>query len=300
MPSRINANILFAWVGIGSLWLSIKILPWAFQQKIGKWIGRALLVAASKRKQIAAANLKLAFPNLTENEHKKLLRLHFESFGVGIFEVGQGWWGSENFLSTQCSIDGLEHFDRAIAKGRGVILLSAHFTTLEITGHMLGIRRPVNVLYRRNQNPVIERFLKKGRERHAVGTVHKDDIRGMIRLLKRGGAVWFAFDQHYNGKDHVFATFFGIPTATNTATSRMAKITKCSIVPFFGHRKENGSYNLTLLPELDGFPSEDVTSDTNRLNSLIEDAIKIYPEQYLWVHRRYRDALNYSDPYNHK
>jgi len=300
MLSRINANIFFAWIGIGSLWLIVKIFPWTFQQKIGSWIGRALLLVVTSRKQIAAENLKLAFPNLTENEHKKLLRLHFESFGVGIFEVGQGWWGSEDFLSTQYSIDGLEHFDTAMAKGMGVILFSAHFTTLEITGHMLGMRRPINVLYRRNQNPVIEKFLKKGRERHAVGTIHKDDIRGMIKILKGGGAVWFASDQHYNGKGHVFATFFGIPTATNTATSRMAKMTKCSVVPFFGHRKENGTYHLTLLPELDNFPSKDVLSDTNRLNSLIEDAIKIYPEQYLWVHRRYRDVLNSSKPYNYK
>jgi KDO2-lipid IV(A) lauroyltransferase len=145
------------------------------------------------------------------------------------------------------------------------------------------------VLYRRNENPIVEHFLKKGRERHAVATIHKDDIRSMIRSLKAGHIVWFAFDQNYGHKGSVFSPFFGVPAATNTATSRLAKITGCSVVPFFAQRNAEGIYELIVQPALNDFPSESEQADTDRLNILIEEAINKRPSQYLWMHRRFKD-----------
>jgi KDO2-lipid IV(A) lauroyltransferase len=287
--SRFHPRYWPTWIGVGLLWLSVKVLPWPVLRFLGRGLGRLLMILVLRRREIARINLDLAFPEKTIEERANLLRQHFESVGIGLFEMGLGWWGSERFLQRVGHIDGLEHLDAAVAKGKGVILLSAHFTTLEITGHILGIERPLHVLYRRNENLVLEHFLKKGRERHAVTTIHRDDIRSMIRSLKAGSIVWFAFDQNYGHKGSVFSPFFGVPAATNTATSRLAKITGCTVVPFFAQRDAGGIYQLYLQPELKNFPGSGEQSDTDRLNKLMEEAITKHPSQYLWMHRRFKD-----------
>ena len=288
--SRFHPRYWPTWIGIGLLWLSVKVLPWPVLRFVGRGLGRLLMIAVPRRREIARINLDLAFADRPAEERANMLRQHFEAVGIGLFEMGLGWWGSENFLRRAGHIEGLEHLDAAVAKGKGVILLSAHCTTLESTGHLLGIERPLHVLYRRNENPVLDHFLKKGRERHAVDTIHKDDIRGMIRHLKKGHTVWFAFDQNYGGKGSVFSPFFGVPAATNTATSRVSKMTSAAVVPFFAYRTADGNYVLTIQKALDDFPSQDEQSDTDRLNNLIEDAARSQPAQYLWIHRRYRDT----------
>lgn len=291
-----NIRLIPSWLAIGLLYLLVKTLPWKLQLTLGRGIGRLLLRLVPRRREIAKINLAIAFPDRSKPEQEQLLRAHFEAIGMGLFELGFGWWGAEKTLKKIGSIEGLEHLDNAVALGKGVILVSAHFTTLEITGHILGLERPLHVLYRRNENPVFERYLKSGRERHAVGTIHRDDIRGMIRLLKQGHTVWFAFDQNYGGKGHVFSPFFGQLAATNTATSRLAKITGAAVVPFFAVRKNNGTYALTIQPALENFPSKSEEDDTNQLNMKIEEAVKLAPEQYLWVHRRYKQQPNKDFP----
>jgi KDO2-lipid IV(A) lauroyltransferase len=288
--SRFHPRYWPTWFGVGLLWLSVKVLPWSVLRFLGRGLGRLLIVAVPRRRDIARINLDLAFPEKTPEDRANLLRQHFEAVGIGLFEMGLGWWGSEDFLRSVGKIEGLEHLDAAVAKGKGVILLSAHFTTLEITGHILGIERPLHVLYRRNENPIVEHFLKKGRERHAVATIHKDDIRSMIRHLKKADTVWFAFDQNYGGKGSVFSPFFGVPAATNTATSRVSKMTGAAVVPFFASRTATGEYQLSIQKALTDFPAPEEQVDTNRLNRLIEMAVRSAPEQYLWIHRRYRDT----------
>jgi KDO2-lipid IV(A) lauroyltransferase len=288
--SRFHPRYWPTWIGIGLLWLGVKVLPWSVLRFLGRGLGRLLMVAVPRRRDIARINLDLAFPEKTPEERASLLRQHFEAVGIGLFEMGIGWWGSEDFLRSVGKIEGLEYLDAAVARGKGVILLSAHFTTLEITGHILGIERPLHVLYRRNEDPVLEYFLKKGRERHAQATIHRDDIRSMVRTLKSGHIVWFAFDQNYGHKGSVFSRFFDIPAATNTATSRLAKITDCAVVPFFAQRNAGGVYELKIQPALIEFPSESEQADTDRLNQLISNAVEHSPHQYLWLHRRFKDT----------
>jgi KDO2-lipid IV(A) lauroyltransferase len=295
--SRFHPRYWPTWIGVGLLWLSVKVLPWPVLRFLGRGLGRLLMILVPRRREIARINLDLAFPEKTAEERAALLRQHFEAVGIGLFEMGLGWWGSERFLQRVGHIDGLEHLDTAVAKGKGVILLSAHFTTLEITGHILGIERPLHVLYRRNENLVLEHFLKKGRERHAVTTIHRDDIRSMIRSLKAGSIVWFAFDQNYGHKGSVFSPFFGVPAATNTATSRLAKITGCSVVPFFSSRTNGGHFELSIQPALTDFPSHNEQIDTDRLNHLISHAVGRTPNQYLWLHRRYKDTPEGTNRY---
>lgn len=210
--------------------------------------------------------------------------------GMSFLEVVSGWWLSERRLKNRVQIHGLEHLQTALDQGNGVILLSAHFTCLEIGGRLLSLFAPFHVMYRSHENPVIEFAMRNNRELHFDKAIPRDNVREMIKSLRHGKAVWYASDQNYGHKNSVFADFFGVPAATNTATSRLAKITGATVIPFFPIRNTAGTgYTLQLLPALENFPSDETISDASRINQLIAEQIRKAPEQYLWVHRRFKD-----------
>lgn len=210
--------------------------------------------------------------------------------GISIMEVVSGWWAPAKRLKKLVTINGLDYLETALNQGTGVILLSAHFTCLEIGGRLLSLYAPFHVMYRSNENPVVEMFMRKNRELHFEKAIPRDNVREMLNSLKQGKAVWYASDQNFGHKNSVFADFFGVPAATNTATSRLAKLSGASVIPFFPVRRPDGKgYDLNLLPPLDNFPSGDALIDAMRINKLIEDQIRKAPEQYLWMHRRFKD-----------
>ena len=170
-----------------------------------------------------------------------------------------------------------------------MILLSAHFTSLEIGGRLLALRAPFHVLYREHKNPVFESVMRRARERHFEKAIPREDMRGLLRSLKENRAVWYAPDQNYGGEHSVYVPFFGVPAATITTTSRIARISGAAVVPFFPRRLGHGrGYRLILHPPLEDFPGEDPAADAARINRLIEAEIRKAPEQYLWVHRRFK------------
>lgn len=273
----------------------LTLLPFRAQLTIGKGLGHLGLWTLERRRRIAQTNLRLAFPGLTELQIEQLLKNHFESLGMSLFESALGWWGSRKKLESMMKITGLEHLDHALEKGKGVLLFSAHFTTLDLSGIMLATKRPIHAVYRPNENPVIDRMIKRGRERLLVSTIPRDNIREMVKRLKNGEVVWYAMDQNFGHKGSVFSNFFGIPAATNTATSRLAKLTNTTVIPFFARRTSENQYQLNLLPpqEING---QDIQKETDQLNTLIEKAVKKAPEQYLWIHRRFKDRPNNYPP----
>ena len=199
------------------------------------------------------------------------------------------WWATEKQLQKLVSIDGLQHLQDALQGGKGVILLSAHFTTLEIGGRLLALHAPFHVMYRKHKNPVIEQVMRKARIRNFEKAIPRKDLRTLLQSLKQNLPVWYAPDQDYGAKHSIFAPFFGIPAASITATSRIARMSGAAIVPFFQTRlPDNKGYRLTLYPALQDFPGEDIEQDTRRINQLIETAIREQPAQYLWVHRRFK------------
>lgn len=286
------------WVVLGLLWCAAR-LPWGWQMACGRLLGRSALLLARRRRAIAATNLRLCFPELHGRRRAALLRKHFESFGMGVIEVAVSWWTPDSRLRALGQIEGLEHVHAALRRGKGVILLSAHFTSLEIGGRLLALHLPFHVVYRPNENPLVEAVMRRGRERRFDKAIARDDIRGMLQSLKQNHAVWYASDQNYGHKHSVFAPFFGIPAATNTATTRIARISGAAVVPFFVERRSDGTgYSLRLLPALNDFPSGDVGADTQRINRLIEDQVRKAPEQYFWMHRRFKDRPpGHSDLY---
>ena len=234
-------------------------------------------------------NFSLCFPELTDQQRQKLLVDHFASLGIGIMETAMSWWATKKQLQKLVSIDGLQHLHDALQGGKGVILLSAHFTTLEIGGRLLALYAPFHVMYREHKNPVIERVMRNARTRNFDKAIQRKDLRTLLHSLKQNLPVWYAPDQDYGRKHSIFAPFFGVQAASITATSRIARMSGAAIVPFFQTRlPDNRGYRLTLYPALQDFPGENVEDDTRRINELVEAAIREQPEQYLWVHRRFK------------
>ncbi|MEK7990723.1 MAG: LpxL/LpxP family Kdo(2)-lipid IV(A) lauroyl/palmitoleoyl acyltransferase [Thiotrichaceae bacterium] len=277
------------WFGLGILWL-ITRLPYAWQLWTGRQLGRIAYRLAKRRRNIAAINLDLCFPELSKSERQYLLKQHFESLGIGLLEMATAWWAKDKHLVDLGQLDGLEHLEAALARGKGVILLSAHFTPLDMGSRFLTQKVKIHGAYRPHENPVIEFFMKRSREAHAEKAISRDAIRQMIRSLKQNKPVWFAVDQNFGHKNSVFAKFFNIPAATNTATARLAKMTGASVVPFFVRRLPNTQgYQVILQPALENFPTGDNIVDAETVNYLIEQQARQAPEQYLWAHRRFKD-----------
>ena len=277
------------------IWLFLAIvrcivyLPYAWQLKMGRVCGFLLYKAAKRRRHIARVNINLCFPELSSDERTQLVRRHFESLGVGIVEMALAWWGSESQLRQLTQIEGLQNLQQALDKRNGVILLSAHFTSFELGGRLLSFFAPFCVMYRRNENPVLEEVTQRVRTRLFGKAIPRDNVREMMRALKEGAAIWYASDQNYGHKYSVFAPFFNIPAATNTAVSRIAS-SGAAVVPFFVERlKQGAGYRLMLLPPLENFPSGDLEADAARVNGLIEGRVRRVPEQYFWAHRRFKD-----------
>jgi len=272
----------------GALRLII-LLPYRWQMRAGRLIGWLALRLARHRRHIADVNLALCFPEQTPQQRSGLLRAHFNSLGCGVVETALCWWGSEQKLQGITRVDGLEHLETAQSKGKGVILLSAHFTTLELGGRLLAMHTPFHVLYRQHKNPLFEAVMRRSRERRFDKAIARDDMRSLLSSLKAGMPVWYAPDQNHGGSQSVFAPFFGVQASTLTTPSRLAKISGAAVVPFYQTRLADGSgYQLTLFPALENFPSDSAVQDATRLNALLENVILEMPEQYLWVHRRFK------------
>lgn len=296
--SLLHPRHWLTWLGLACLWLLVQ-LPWQVQMWLGKQLGLLLFKTLKRRRYICCVNLELAFPELSPEQRAKLNRQHFISMGQGLFETAMSWWGNEKRLSELAFLEGLEHLKNAHQQG-GVILLSAHFTSLELGGRLLAPYLPLHVVYRPHQNPVIEQQVAKIRSKRYGQAISRDQIRTMVQSLKQGFPVWYAQDQHFDQKSSLFIPFFGIEAATNTATSRLASLGHAKIVPFFTVRQANG-YLLRFLPALEDFPSESVHTDTARINQIIEQQVRELPEQYLWTHRRFKTSPDGSNRYlNHR
>lgn len=276
-------------LGLGLMKLMVA-LPFRGQIAAGDWIGRLLSHIARHRRRIAAINLDLCFPELSPTEREALLEAHFAALGIGLFETAMAWWAPDETLRDRVQVAGAEHLEQAMTCGKGVILLTGHFTLLELGARFMTMQQPFHAMYRPHKNPLYESAQRRQREwRCRLPPLRHDDLRGLLRAFKQGRAVWYAPDQNHGLRNSVFVPFFGIPTCTITATSRLAELSGAAVVPYFPRRLPGAAgYEITILPALENFPSGDVIADTTRINELLEQYIRQAPEQYLWVHRRFK------------
>jgi len=252
-----------------------------------------------KRRAIVRRNIELCFPDLNAGAKDHLEREHFAALGMSVIEMGLGRWAKDDRLIAITNIEGVGHILQAVNDGHGVILLSAHFTTLELSGRVIKLNiPPFDAVYRKSRSAFGTEMLRTGRERSAANTIEKRDIKSMVRRLREGRIVWYAPDQSYNGKGAEVIEFFGVPSMHTTATSTLARLGKAVTIPYFPQRLPNGQYHLKVLPPLENFPSNDAVADTKQYVRVLEEHIRQCPEQYLWVHRKFKNLPeSYPDYY---
>lgn len=270
-------------------------LPHSAALAIGRALGRFAHAVGAERRAIVRRNIELCFPELTPDQRNDLAHKHFLALGMSMIEMGLSRWASDEHLVSITTIEGVNHVLDAVNEGRGVILLSAHFTTLEISGRIVRLNvPPFDVVYRKNRKELITELLRTGRERFAANTIEKRDIKKMVRSLRDGRIVWYAPDQSYDRKGSEVINFYGVPSMHTTATSTLARLGNAVVVPYFPRRLENGHYHLTILPPFEDFPSDDAIADTERYVKILEEQIRLCPEQYFWIHRKFK---NLPEPY---
>lgn len=278
------------WLGFGIWWLLAQ-LPFRMQMFMGKYFGKLMAIFAKRRIAIARRNLELCFKHLSPAEQQDLLNKHIDSLGKVFFETGLAWFASQKRLHKLVTYDGLEHLQSAKKEGVGVVLMAMHFTHLDLGAAFVSLQHSIDGSYRQHDNPVYDWVQHKCRERYNSDStaIEVSDIRTVIKQLRRGRAIWYAPDQDYRKRDkhNIFLPFFGVEAACITSTSQLARMGKARVIPYVCIRHEKG-YHLQVQPPLDDFPTEDLVADTTRIMKVVEDAILLAPEQYLWVHRRFK------------
>lgn len=278
-----------SWFGLGVIWL-IARLPFRALTALGRLLGVLTRLLPGERRHVAQRNIELCFPELDAAARARLLRAALADLGLMLVEFAFAWMGSARALArVPVEIEGLEHLERCRAQGRGVLLVGAHFSHLELCARLVSQRIRIAGMYRVMDNAVFERAVLRARLRYADAMFTKDDIRRTVKYLKSGGTVWYAPDQDMRGKDAVFVPFFGIAAATITATHHLARLSGAAVVPFFHRRRDDGrGYAIRLEPALVDFPGDDAAADTARVNAVIEQMVRAAPAQYLWVHKRFK------------
>lgn len=276
------------------IWLGVVLaalvaqLPWRWLLGLGRLVGMVTLVLARERRRIAETNIDLCFPQLSEGERRRLARESVIAASVGMMELVGVYFRLRLSLFEHTEIEGREHLEAAMGQGKGVLLLGMHFTTMEVAGAVFGKLSSYGAVYRPNDNALIDRIIRFGRGRNVALYIKRSDLRGLVRALRAGHVVWYAPDQDYGRKHSIFVPFFGVTAATVTATSRIAQLSGSPVVPIYSFRLPKGRYRLVLEPALTSFPSGNEEEDARRINEIVENAVRRAPEQYLWVHRRFK------------
>jgi len=285
-----------AWVGLGLLRLLAR-LRYPTLLRIGAALGGALGRLPSPQRRVVRRNLALCLPELDAQTRETIVAQHFREAGISLGETALAWFAPPSRLLALVRFDGLAELDRWQSAGRGVILLAAHFTTLELGARFVTAARRVHAVYKPSSNLLVDAAFR--RYRMSAGMVASDDIRAMVRVLRAGGAVWYAPDQAFRAKGALMVPFFDVPAASNPATSRLARMTDAVVLPYFVERLPgDDGYVVRIGAALEDFPSDDAVADTLRHHRLIEAEARRIPVQYLWLHKRFKGlSADYPDPY---
>jgi len=298
--------LIWLLLGLGQF---IAWLPLRVQQMIGVVLGRLAYLLMKRRRKIAERNITLCFPLKSPLEQQQLVKNSFRSNGMGVIEALRSWYRDPETLRSTTDYRGHEHIKQALAKGKGVILLGGHYSTLDLAGGLTTLFFEADVLQRDHSNPLFNAFVTRSRLRLYQTVLDKFDLRGMLRCLKRNRIVWYATDQDYGHNNTVFAPFFGQECATLVSTMKIAKSSGAAVLPFSHFRNEQtGRYEIVVHEALENFPSDGFSGDrfsdsdlsdsgcpkssleldAERLNMILVREIRKAPEQYLWMHRRFK------------
>ncbi|HVP70173.1 MAG TPA: hypothetical protein VMS45_02540 [Gemmatimonadaceae bacterium] len=283
-----------------ALWLWMRLnaaLPLRVALAIHIPVGKALYRLAPKMRRVVRRNLEICFPDLDSAAIEALSKRQFEALAMTIPECAASWLGRD--VPGRFEFSGLEHLNAAVARGKGALLYTGHFTPLDICGAAFkGVAPLYSAMVSRRSSPVLNELQWRGRARNSHEIISSDSVRSLLKFLRRNGVVWYAPDLAY--RDGVLLPFFGEPAMTNIATSKIARVSGATVLPYQYRRiKGSARYEIRIYPPLDGFPSDDPVADTRRLGTFLEQFIRDAPEQYQWIHKRFRfRPPELPDPYS--
>ena len=276
------------WIVIGLLRL-VAVLPYSAAMGIGRMLGNLVYHLSRTRRAVVDTNLELCFPEKSRAEREQIKRETYRNFGVALIEMAICWWWSDRRLRPLVEIRGKEHLDAVLAAGKGAILLSGHFTSLEIGGRLLSMYLPFQTIYRTQRNALFDSFLYTRRSSYLQRVVSRKDMRQLMRGIREGIPTWYAPDQDFRRERNVFAPFMGVPAATITAGSRLAEATGAAMLPYYPQRRRDGSGYLLIIGEpLENFPSGDEVADATAINASIGEFVRMDPGNYMWIHERFK------------
>ncbi|AVF36844.1 kdo(2)-lipid IV(A) palmitoleoyltransferase [Rahnella sikkimica] len=291
---RFSASFLrprywLTWFGLGVLFLLVQ-LPYPILYRLGNWLGRTSMRFLKRRVSIARRNLQLCFPDLPADQVEARIVSNFESLGMGLLETGMAWFWSDARVKRWFDVSGLQNLKKAQENNQGVLVIGVHFMSLELGGRAMGLCQPMMAMYRPHNNKAMEFVQTWGRLRSNKAMLDRKDLRGMVHALKKGEAVWFAPDQDYGPRGSVFAPLFAVDqAATTSGTFMLARLAKPALVTVVLIRKPDGKgYELVIQPQLEDYPIDDEMAAAAYMNRVIEKEIMRAPDQYLWLHRRFK------------
>ena len=273
-------------IGLGILWL-LHFLPRPVLWRLGEWLGVAMYHFG--RGYVTKVNLRLCFPELSVAERNALAMRHLRAVGRSAIELPLLWYAPIERILACTRLADRENLDRHL--GNPVILLTPHFLGLDFGAAAIGKNFPrCCTLYSRQKNPVVDQILRASRRRWGdpVLVSRQEGLRPVIRLIKQGLPFYYLPDMDFGARDSVFVPFFGHPAATVTALSRLARLTGAVVVPCITRITDDGSYETRLYPAWENFPGASLEEDARRMNAFIEDRARAMPEQYFWVHKRFK------------
>lgn len=275
-------------VALAFMWL-LHFLPLTVLAPIGRLLGLLGYAVVRERRNVALTNVRLCFPNLSEAERRRLVRRHFQAFARAVLERGILWWGSKERISRIVQVEGLEHFEAV--RGSPVIWLVPHFVGLDMGGSRVATQYRVASMYSRQKNAVLDALLYHGRTRFVMPRLvtRQEGIRSVVRVIREGIPFYYLPDMDFGPRDSVFVPFFGVPAATITGLSRVARIARAVVVPLVTRQLPGGGgYVIRFYPAWDNFPTGNDEADARRMNAFIEERVLEIPEQYHWLHKRFK------------
>lgn len=275
------------WFGIGIMFL-ISLLPYKAKMWLGTQLGVLMYKQGGSRLQITRTNIDACFPDLSAGDREELIKQSFIANMKGLVETTIAWWGNHQPFLDKLEVHGLEHLKEAEARGKGVLVVGGHFSIMDLAGPMVNSIFNFSYMYRPNDNPLFDAVIERHRMKYSHEKFSKHELKEMISFIKKGNTVWYGYDQDFGAPRSVFAPFFGIQTATLKATMGIARDTGATVIMLSQMREKNGIYSIRISPILENIIEDDDVTAATRLNKQLESFIRVHPEQYLWMHRRFR------------
>jgi KDO2-lipid IV(A) lauroyltransferase len=279
-----------SWVGFGLARL-ISLLPLPVIAVVGGILGELLFLIIPSRRRITLRNIGSCFPHLSRFQVWRLARKNYRAMSQAIFDTGISWWSSDARLKRLTRYRNRQVYDQALANDRPIILLMGHFIVMEVGGLALSMERPLIDIYKAPSNPVAHLLAVRGLNRSGFATLieKSEGLKPVVRAMRDGEPLCYLPDQDQGTSNSVFVPFFGIQSATLNLLGKLTKMTNAVVIPCFARQLPWGQgYEVSFEAPLENFPVGDEVADATRMNQVIENAVRKMPDQYFWVHKRFK------------